>query len=86
MTAKRCDECGRTLTNRESIKNGCGPVCAEKRATNITAIGSAFGISAESWASFEQTNERQATLAYKAFKQGKLEHVKVFLRAARIAA
>lgn len=85
MAARKCSECGRILTDPESVKLGYGPDCAEKVSSNVAAIGAKFGITAEQWSRFQQKTPSLARNAYAAFKANRPRHIEVFLKAGMIS-
>lgn len=82
MTAQQCQQCGRTLTDAESIKQGCGPICADKKQQFVSGLCAEFGITAEQWAVAERINERWFQLGQKAAKAGRKDHARGFFKAA----
>ena len=86
MNATRCQVCGETLRDPESISRGIGPICAGRLTKFLAAVGS----SAEEVAALALIDDsavaRWLRVAARAVGAGQTEQARRFLNAAREAA
>jgi hypothetical protein len=82
----KCQLCGRSLTNEQSIATGIGPECAGKWAARVSAAGSNLGEIASLTALNLPEVERWVGFAIQALRHGHLRNASCFFAQARSAA